>query len=132
MYNNRCQRNPSVLLGSAKTHRTVKCGCRRSRVQNYCKKNEINHQPRNLVIYGSNSVLVPIRNKRQRFLIPQLSCLVFIFRPTFKIDKLGIITVAFPMAIAQKVSLGERQDGQKLQISLRSKYTKEIRDLLTT
>lgn len=38
MYNNRCQRNPSVLLGSAKTHRTGKCCCRRSRVQNNCKR----------------------------------------------------------------------------------------------
>lgn len=38
MYNNRCQRNPSVLLGSAKTHRTGKCCCRHSRVQNNCKR----------------------------------------------------------------------------------------------
>lgn len=95
------------------------------------QKNEVNHQPRNLVIYGSNSVLVPIRSKRQRFLISQLSCLVFIFRPTFEIEKLGIITVAFPIDIAEKVSLGERQKGQKLQISLGSKYTKAIRDLLS-
>lgn len=50
-------------------------------------KDKANHQPRNLVIYDSSSVLVPIRNKRQRFLIPLLSCLVFIFRPTFEIHK---------------------------------------------
>lgn len=94
-------------------------------------KDKVNHQPWNLVIYGSSSVLDPIRNKWQSFIISVLSCLVFVIIPMFKRYELDIIMVVLPTDLAHKVT-ADRQDGQKFQISLGSRYIKAIRDLLST
>lgn len=130
MYNNRCQRNPSVLLEVPK-HTELENVAADTLRSKMTTKDKVNHQPRNLVIYGSSSVLVPIRNKRQSFIISVLSCLVFVIIPTFKGYELDIIKVVLPTDLAHKVT-ADRQDGQKFQISLGSRYIKVIRDLLST
>lgn len=72
-------------------------------------EDKVNHQPRNLVIYGSSSVLVPIRNKRQSFITSVLGCLVFVIIPMFRRYKLDIIKVVLPTDLAHKFTVEKRQ-----------------------
>lgn len=59
-------------------------------------EDKVNHQPGNLVIYGSSSVLVPIRNKRQAFITSVLVCLIIIMTPVLKRYHVDAITVVLP------------------------------------
>lgn len=56
-------------------------------------EDKVNHQPGNLVIYGSSSVLFPIRNKRQAFITSVLSCLILIVTLVLKRYHVDAITV---------------------------------------
>lgn len=72
-------------------------------------EDKVNHQPKNPAIYGSSPVLGPVRNKRQSFITPVLSCLVFVTMPVFKRYTLDIIPGVLPTDLAHKVTVEKRQ-----------------------